>query len=166
MASLQKKDYNTAAAELKNSLYYNQVGRRGVTTVSLMKNQGVADYLRVLNIIPPAGSDQNKRNFGFAPIFNMLLGAQPAGASEIDGFNQKVQENKGRVVSSNLGNLTVIPASHRDTATGWGIKGVTDSMGRPVVLSQPAAAQFMQMISDSKGQVTGADVASMVEYQT
>ena len=33
-------------------------------------------------------------------------------------------------------------------------------MGRPVVLSQPAAAHFMQMISDSKGQVNGADVAS------
>ena len=125
-----------------------------------MNNNGVGDYLKVLGIVPPAGSDQNKQNFGFAPIFNMLLGAQPAGASEIDGFNQKVQENKGRVVSSNLGNLTVIPASHRDTATGWGIKGVTDSMGRPVVLSQPAAAQFMQMISDSKGQVTGADAAT------
>ena len=160
MAALQKKDYNTAAAELKNSLYYNQVGRRGVTTVSLMNNNGVGDYLKVLGIVPPAGSDQNKQNFGFAPIFNMLLGAQPAGASELDLFNQKVVENKGRVVASNLGNLTVIPASHKDTATGWGIKGVTDSMGRPVVLSQPAAAQFMQMISDSKGQVTGADVAS------
>ena len=160
MAALQKKDYNTAAAELKDSLYYNQVGRRGVTTVSLMNNNGVGDYLKVLGIVPPAGSDQNKQNFGFAPIFNMLLGAGPAGASELDLFNQKVVENKGRVVASNLGNLTVIPASHKDTATGWGIKGVTDSMGRPVVLSQPAAAQFMQMISDSKGQVTGADVAS------
>ena len=54
MAALQKKDYNTAAAELKNSLYYNQVGRRGVTTVSLMKNNGVGDYLKVLGIVPPA----------------------------------------------------------------------------------------------------------------
>ena len=158
MAALQKKDYNTAAAELQNSLYYNQVGRRGANSVSLMKNQGVADYLSVLGIIPPAGSDQN-RSFGFAPIFNMLLGAQPAGASEMD-LMQKVIENKGRVTSSNLGNLAILPASHKDTATGWGIKGVTDSMGRPVVLSQPAAAQFMQMISDSKGQVNGADVSS------
>ncbi len=159
MAALQKKDYNTAAAELKNSLYYNQVGRRGVNSVSLMKNQGVADYLSDLGIIPPAGSDQN-RSFGFAPIFNMLLGAQPAGASEMDGFTKKITENKGRVTSSNLGNLAILPASHKDTATGWGIKGVTDSMGRPVVLSQPAAAHFMQMISDSKGEVNGADVAS------
>ena len=64
------------ASEIKNSLYYTQVGRRGANSVSLMKNEGVAQYLMQMGIIPPS-SQKKKGRFNMGSIFNMLLGAQP-----------------------------------------------------------------------------------------
>tara|TARA_A100001515_G_scaffold39206_2_gene30882 strand:+ start:413 stop:3220 length:2808 start_codon:yes stop_codon:yes gene_type:complete len=165
MAAIQKGDYKTAGAELKNSLYYNQVGRRGPVTVALIQNKGlvgVGEYLLNKGITIPKDAESKKAGF-FGGIFNLLLGASPAGASglsDVEGFVDEGQRDKKGVVASNLGSLSVIPSSHPETGTGWGIKGATDKHGRPIVLSQPAASAFMQMMLDSKGQVNASDVAS------
>ena len=164
MAAIQKGDYKTAGAELKNSLYYNQVGRRGPVTVALIQNKGlvgVGEYLQNKGITIPKDPESKKAGF-FGGIFNMLLGAQPAGASEMSSVLdvEEGQRDKKKILASNLGSLAVIPSGHPETGTGWGIKGVTDAHGRPVVLSQPAATAFMQMMMDSKGQVSATDVAS------
>jgi len=162
MAALQKGDYNTAASEIKNSLYYTQVGRRGANSVSLMKNEGVAQYLMQMGIVPPSSDKKKKGGFNMGSIFNMLLGAQPAGASQMTGVLDvnEGKRDKKLAVASNLGSLSVIPSGHPETGTGWGIQGTTDANGRPIVLSQPAAGAFMQMMMDSKGQVSATDVAS------
>ena len=165
MAAIQKGDYKTAGAELKNSLYYNQVGRRGPVTVALIQNKGligVGEYLLNQGITIPKDAESKKAGF-FGGIFNMLLGASPAGASglsDVEGFVDEGKRDKKGVVASNLGSLSVIPSGHPETGTGWGIKGATDKHGRPIVLSQPAASAFMQMMLDSKGQVNASDVAS------
>ena len=98
--------------------------------------------LSIIFHILPKG--EKKAGF-FGGIFNMLLGAQPAGASEMSGILdvEEGQRDKKKVLASNLGSLAVIPSGHPETGTGWGIKGVTDAHGRPVVLSQPAATAFM-----------------------
>lgn len=58
------------------------------------------------------------------------------------------------------GDVKVIPVSHPDTGSGYGIEGVTDEQGRPVAFSKPAAEAFARMIKDSNGQVKGSDVTS------
>ena len=165
MAAIQRGDYKTAGAELKNSLYYTQVGRRGPVTVALIQNKGlvgVGEYLLNKGITIPKGSEAKKAGL-FGGIFNVLLGASPAGASglsDVEGFVDEGQRDKKGVLASNLGSLLIQPAGHSETGTGWGIKGAMDKHGRPVVLSQPAASAFMQMMMDSKGQVNPSDVAS------
>lgn len=49
---------------------------------------------------------------------------------------------------------------HPDTGSGYGVPGVKDSYGRPAVFSKGAAIAFARMIKDSKGQVSGRDIAS------
>ena len=174
MAAIQKGDYKTAGAELKNSLYYTQVGRRGPVTVALIQNKGLAgvgQYLLDKGIYVPSPNSQEgaayrKQGF-FGGFFNALLGASPAAAGTLDSapmndesFHHGNKDGKSTTVSSNLGSLGVIPASHPETNTGWGIKGVMDANGRPVVLSQPGAEAFLRMMKDSKGAITGSDVAS------
>ena len=92
-------------------------------------------------------------------LFNLLTGTQPAYGNQ-GLFDEQNKDKKGPAIASNLGSLSVIPASHKDSGTGWGVSGVGDKHGRPIVLSQPAATGFLKMIRDSKGQVNGADVAS------
>ena len=86
----------------------------------------------------------------------MLTGTGAANAGEVNEMSKDTKV----ALASNLTSLKVIPASHSDTATGWGISGVTDKFGRPIVLSQPAAGAFLRMMVDSKGQVNASDVAS------
>ena len=164
MAAIQRGDYKTAGAELKNSLYYTQVGRRGPVTVALIQNKGlvgVGEYLLNKGITIPKDPEAKKAGL-FGGIFNVLLGASPAGASEMSSVLdvEEGKRDKKTTIASNLGSLSVIPSGHPDTGTGWGIQGTTDSHGRPIVLSQPAAGAFMQMMMDSKGQVSATDVAS------
>ncbi len=47
-----------------------------------------------------------------------------------------------------------------DTGSGYTIQGTSDSSGRPVVFSQPAASAFEKMMKDSGGVVKGSDIAS------
>ena len=141
------------------------MGRRGPVTVALIQNKGlvgVGEYLLNKGITIPKGSEAKKAGL-FGGIFNVLLGASPAGASglsDVEGFVDEGQRDKKGVLASNLGSLLIQPAGHSETGTGWGIKGAMDKHGRPVVLSQPAASAFMQMMMDSKGQVNPSDVAS------
>ena len=107
-----------------------------------------------------SGSYKRKSSPSFlGSLFNLLTGTQPAYAGE-GLFDEMNKDKKGPTIASNLGSLTVVPASHKDSGTGWGVSGVGDKHGRPIVLSQPAATGFLKMIRDSKGQVNGADVAS------
>ena len=48
MTAFKKGDYETAGAELKDSQYYREVGRRGPVIVALIQNKGlvgVGQYL-------------------------------------------------------------------------------------------------------------------------
>jgi hypothetical protein len=57
-------------------------------------------------------------------------------------------------------NPEIIPVSHPDTGSGYTVKGLTDSQGRPAVFSRGGAAAFARMMKDSKGVVKGSDIAS------
>jgi len=54
----------------------------------------------------------------------------------------------------------VRPTFHPDTGQGFAIPGALDYKGRPVVLSQRAAAVFDQMVRDSNGAVKYSDIYS------
>jgi hypothetical protein len=74
-------------------------------------------------------------------------GANSSGAAPLDGVT-------GNTVS-------VQPASHKATGSGYTVEGAVDSQGRPVVFgSENAARAFGQMMADSGGKVKGSDVTS------
>ena len=162
MAAFKRGDYETAGRELKDSQYYREVGRRGPTIVALIQNKGlvgVGQYLKSKGIIPPTQQQSRQmqmgsgysgydftQGFGFGNLF---------GSSDVDEHARDGGNTATRSVSPR-----VVPASHGDTGSGWGIHGQTDRYGRPLVFSQPAAEAFARMIRDSKGVVKGADVAS------
>ena len=133
--AMAKGDYEKAAKELRSSHWYAQTGRRGPTIIDLIKNQGVnkSGYLADLNV-PKSGIDD------IDGLSNFLRGR--AGSNK-----QKLEGALGR-------------ATHPDTGSGWGISGQLDSSGRPVVLSEPGARAFLQMMGDSSGSVRGSDVTS------
>ena len=54
----------------------------------------------------------------------------------------------------------VQPISHPDTGSGYTIAGLKDQQGRPAVFSRGGANAFSRMMSDSKGEVKGSDIAS------
>lgn len=65
-----------------------------------------------------------------------------------------------RPVTASIGNFAVPVSGVGDTGKGYGVPGINDAYGRPVVLAQGAMNAFAQMVRDSKGAVTGADIAS------
>ena len=168
MAAYGKGDFETAGNELMDSDYFNQVKRRGPTIVSLIKNKGLgpeSQYLIDAGIIPPTSSTKNP--FGnplnaLGSFISSTLFGGPASAAEIATGNEPNDMGKDTAnrQNSTTGSFTVIPTSHSETGAGWGIRGVTDKFGRPVVLSQPAAIAFAKMMQVSKGQVKGSDIAS------
>lgn len=77
----------------------------------------------------------------------MDSGANSSGAAPLDGVT-------GNTVS-------VQPASHEATGSGYTVEGAVDSQGRPVVFgSENAARAFGKMMADSGGKVKGSDVTS------
>jgi hypothetical protein len=54
----------------------------------------------------------------------------------------------------------IVAASHTDTGAGHAVKGVKDAHGRPLVLSESAAASFARILEESNGKVKGSHVAS------
>jgi muramidase (phage lysozyme) len=87
-------------------------------------------------------------------IYNSKLGLARSGRSVAD------PTPTAEVGEMRLQNLKVEPASHSETGSGWTVPGQTDQRGRPVVLSKEGALAFAKMIEDSRGVVTGRDVAS------
>jgi hypothetical protein len=65
-----------------------------------------------------------------------------------------------RPVTASIGNYAVPVSGVADTGRGYGVPGVTDASGRPVVLAQGAMNSFMQMVRDSKGAVKSSHIAS------
>lgn len=63
-------------------------------------------------------------------------------------------------VSAAVGNYAVAGVYHPQTGRGFAVPGVTDRLGRPVVLSQGAANAYHQMVRDSKGAVKYSDIES------
>ena len=59
-----------------------------------------------------------------------------------------------------ISNPDIVKVSHPETGSGFGIKGVNDSYGRPAVFSSYAAEAFARMLVDSGGVVKGSDIAS------
>ena len=168
MAAYGKGDFETAGNELMDSDYFNQVKRRGPTIVSLIKNKGLgpeSQYLIDAGIIPPSSGTKNP--FGnplnaLGSFISSTLFGGPASAAEIATGTEPNDMGRDTANRQNniTGSFTVIPTSHSETGAGWGIRGVTDKFGRPVVLSQPAAIAFAKMMQVSKGQVKGSDIAS------
>jgi len=62
--------------------------------------------------------------------------------------------------SGSRSGVSVKMMHHGDTGSGYGVPGVKDSYGRPAVFTKGAAIAFARMIKDSKGQVSGRDIAS------
>ena len=121
------------------------------TLIELARKQKIPGYTSKYS------SNYKRKTSSFlGGLFNMLTGTGAANAGEVNEMSKDTKV----ALASNLTSLKVIPASHSDTATGWGISGVTDKFGRPIVLSQPAAGAFLRMMVDSKGQVNASDVAS------
>ena len=160
MTAFKKGDYETAGAELKDSQYYREVGRRGPVIVALIQNKGlvgVGQYLTSKGIVPPNQQQKtamtSQMGGGFDWSFGLFGNAAQAGTLE-----ETARDGHSTATSTVTGK--VIPASHKDTGAGWGISGQTDKYGRPLVFSQPAAEAFLNMMRDSKGKVKGSDVAS------
>ena len=172
MAAYAKGNYETAGNELKDSMWYDQVGRRGPTIVNLMKNKGLGDgigeYLLKRGLIVPKEQstlDQIMSNIS-SGIASFLGMGSPAAAATLDG--KKLNENRRDALESanKTESYKVVPTSHKETGSGWGIEGVTDAHGRPLVFSQPAAQQFAAMMAASNGMVKGSDVASSGRSKT
>jgi len=70
------------------------------------------------------------------------------------------QTSEGSGESSTVSGSKVVKANHPETGSGYTVEGVTDSYGRPVILSKAGAEAFAKMIEDSNGAVKGSDVAS------
>lgn len=81
----------------------------------------------------------------------------PGGKSS--GGGNEVSESSGES-SSMVGDMKVVKANHPETGSGYTVEGVTDSYGRPVILSKAGAEAFAKMIKDSNGAVKGSDIAS------
>ena len=153
MAAFQKGDYKTAAAELRDSAWYQQVGRRAPTIVSLMENQGLgnASYLKSLGALP--GDKSKKGNFftrALSGVGNFFFGSS-AGASTLDSgsfFDDKETAKEGK------GSPNVMSMSNPETGKGFNPGGAQDMAGRPIVLSRDAAESLARMIADSKGVVS------------
>ena len=54
----------------------------------------------------------------------------------------------------------IIPSYTPETGGGYGLDGVTDYLGRPLVFSRPAAQGFASAMEASKGAISGDDIAS------
>jgi hypothetical protein len=72
--------------------------------------------------------------------------------------------------STSVGGYEVVPASHPETGSGFGIKSsdgnlVLDANRRPVVFSKEGAMAFAQILQDSGGMVKGSDIASAQRSQ-
>ena len=168
MTAFQKGDYETAGNELKDSLWFNQVKRRGPTIVNLMKNKGlgngIGDYLLQEGLMVPMANSTMSSRKGFDWSFGLanLFGGSSVAAATLDSVQTEPSENRrdGMQADKKVENFRVVPASHKDTNSGWGIEGVTDAYGRPLVFSQPAAEMFAKMMAASNGMVKGSDVAS------
>ena len=74
----------------------------------------------------------------------------------------ETQSNSGYTPrrSASMVKTNVSKAYHKDTGSGYQPAGAKDYKGRPVTLSQNAAAAFAKMMKDSKGVVKGSDVYS------
>ena len=66
----------------------------------------------------------------------------------------------GGIVLPTFSSGGIVPVSHPNTGSGYGVEGVTDYKGRPGVFSKGAATAFGKMITDSGGAVKGSDIAS------
>ncbi len=165
MAAFSKGDYEIAGDELKDSLWFNQVGRRGPTIVNLMKNKGLGDgigqYLLDRGLVVPMDESKSSKGFDWTFGLAQFFGGAPAAAATLDSsstFNENRRD--GAENTNKIDSFRVVPTSHADTGSGWGIEGVTDKFGRPLVFSQPAAQMFAKMMQASNGMVKGSDVAS------
>ena len=163
MAAYKKGDYETAGAELKDSQWYGQVGRRAPTIVNLIKNKGlgngVGQYLLDEGLVVPTADKMSSKGFDWTFGLSQFFSGAPAAASTLDST---INENRrdGMETNTKSDSYRVVPTSHADTGSGWGIEGVTDKFGRPLVFSQPAAQMFAKMMKASNGMVKGSDVAS------
>ena len=167
MTSFKKGNYEDAGDELKDSLWYNQVGRRGPTIVNLMQNKGlgngVGQYLLNEGLVAPMATSglNSRKGFDWSFGLSQLFGGAPASAATLDSHDMFTEQKRdGVTAETKPGSFRVVPTSHPDTGSGWGISGVKDKHGRPLVFSQPAAQQFAAMMTASRGLVKGSDVAS------
>ena len=163
MAAMQKSDYETAGDELKNSMWFNQVGRRGPTITNLIKNKGLeaGHYLLDAGLTVPMANLNSRKGFDWSFGLSRFFGGAPAAAATLDSMNLFSEDKRDGVeIENKTSSLKVIPVSSDDTGSGWGIEGVTDAHGRPLVFSEPAAKAFAEMMRVSNGLVKGSDVLS------
>ena len=157
MSAFQKGDYKTAAAELRNSDWYTQVGRRGPTIVSLMEGLGVGDgsYLQSLGSVPGGGGEKKGNWFSRAlsGVGSFFFGDK-ASAATTSTFNENIQGSE-RATSAQVRQV-----SSPETGKGYQPANLNDMLGRPVVLSRKAAEAFGRMVADSNGLISGSDIKS------
>lgn len=99
----------------------------------------------------PGGAEPNQATSGFVSRFRSSVekysSTTPVGVSSVDFDSQTTTTN-------------IVPANSPDTGSGYTVKGIKDTQGRPVVFSRAAAEAFYKMMKDSGGIVKGSDVTS------
>ena len=155
MDAFQKGDYQAAASELTNSDWFSQVGRRAPTIVSLMEGNGLGDgnYLSSLGEVPDKKGNWFSRALsGVGSFFGFGSKDSTGGSGSSSMFNEQIQ-GSDRDTSANVRQV-----SSPETGKGFQPGGMTDMLGRPIVLSRQAAESFGRMVNDSKNLVSGSDV--------
>jgi hypothetical protein len=80
--------------------------------------------------------------------------------------NSGSSQTESQDPEAQVGDYKIIPRSHPDTGSGYGIEGVNDAEGRPAVFSKKGAEAFAKMMKDSNGVVKGSDIASSMRSPT
>jgi uncharacterized protein YcbK (DUF882 family) len=101
---------------------------------------------------------------------NKSLENLKAGAASLTQNSETSGSGTSGSSSRSVGGYEVVPASHSETGSGFGIKSsdgnfVLDANGRPVVFSKEGATAFAQILQDSGGMVKGSDIASAQRSQ-
>jgi len=105
-----------------------------------------------------------------AKSMNKSLENLKAGAASLSQNSETSGSETSDSSSRSVGDYEVVPASHSETGSGFGIKSrdgnlVLDANGRPVVFSKEGAMAFAQILQDSGGMVKGSDIASAQRSQ-
>lgn len=108
-------------------------------------------------------SEQKERATDAAAVLSKMGGSVDPKKEEKDKSGDPPTNNKNSKSSDSQqtqGSSNIIQISSPDTGSGWTVKGLKDSQGRPAVFSKGGAEAFEKMMKDSGGTVKGSDIAS------